>query len=118
MPDPEDPEDPEDADEFPPEDFADDPYELRPPTTIKRVGRGGQMSGAAMIGLAEILQPRPKAEIPIEIATPGEPPNIDTTGLDEPIGVGTERMVGPPMDDLKAKARTGRTVKRRRSPPS
>lgn len=101
-------------DEFPPEDFADTDPDPRPKTTLRRVGRPGQMIGAAMIGLAEVLETRPKAEIPIEIATPGEPPNIDTDGLDEPFGVGSERMVAPPMDRLKAKTRAGRTVKRRR----
>ena len=55
-------------DEFLPEDFEDDPTDDRPRTAIKRVGRGGQMIGAAMIGLAEILQPKPKAEIPIAVS--------------------------------------------------
>ena len=105
-----------DPEEFLPEDFADDPDDVRPPTTLKRVSRGGQMIGAAMIGLAEVLQPRAKAEIPIEIETPGEPPNIDTNGLDEPFGIVGDRMVGPPMDQLRArgKGKVTRTTKRRR----
>jgi hypothetical protein len=72
------------------------------------------MLGAAMLGLAEILEPRPKVEVPIEIASPGEPPNIDLDGLDEPLGPMGDRMVGPPMDEIRAKARAGRTSKRRR----
>ena len=76
----------DEADEFSPEDFADDPNDIAPRSTMKRVGKGGQLIGAAMIGLAEVLQPRPKQEIPIEIANPGEPPNIDRDGLDEPLG--------------------------------
>ena len=72
------------------------------------------MIGAAMIGLAEVLEPKPKAEVPIEIETPGEPPNIDQDGLDEPWGESGERMVAPPMDDIKAKASASKTTKRRR----
>jgi hypothetical protein len=85
-----------------------------PRTTRRRTGMGGQMIGAAMIGLAEVLQPRPKEEIPIEIANPGEPPNIDKDGLDEPFGDSGDRLVGPPLDRIKAAARGGRPVKRRR----
>ena len=107
-----DPEGPED--EFLPEDFADDPDDVRPRSTRKRVGRGGQMIGAALIGLAEVLAPKPKVEIPIEIATPGEPPNIDTKGLDEAFGDDGERLVGPPMDRLKSQIRSTQSVKRRR----
>jgi hypothetical protein len=82
--------------------------------TLRRKSRGGQRIGAAMIGLAEVLQPKPKVEVPIEIATPGEPPNIDTDGLDEMIGPSGERMVGPPMDTIKAKAKRTHVTKRRR----
>lgn len=105
---------PYDITEYLPEDFADDPDDDRPRTQLKRVGRGGQMIGAAMIGLAEILQPRPKQEIPIEIATPGEPPNIDTGGLDEVFGERGDRLVGPPMDHIKARGRSTTRTKRRR----
>ncbi len=104
----------DDADEFGPEDFADDPDDDRPRTTIRRAGRGGQLIGAAMLGLGEILQPRPKEEIPIEIANPGEPPNIDKNGLDEAFGDQGGRLVGPPLDAIKARARAGRPIKRRR----
>jgi hypothetical protein len=84
------------------------------PTTLRRTSRGAQMIGAAMIGLAEVLEPKPKVEIPVEIAAPGEPPNIDLDGLDEPWGEQGERMVAPPLDQIKAKSRAGRTRKRRR----
>lgn len=104
----------DDADEFLPEDFEDDPNDTRPKSTMKRAGRGGQMIGAAMIGLAEILEPKPKQEIPIEIVTPGEPPNIDTDGLDDAVAGTTSRMKGPPLDAVKAKARVSRPTKRRR----
>lgn len=106
--------DADEADEFLPEDFEDDPDDTRPKSTMKRAGRGGQMIGAAMIGLAEVLQPKPKQEIPIEIVTPGEPPNIDTDGLDDALAGTTSRMKGPPLDSVKAKARAGRPAKRRR----
>jgi len=102
------------AEEFLPEDFEDDPDDLRPKSTMKRAGRGGQMIGAAMIGLAEVLQPKPKQEIPIEIVTPGEPPNIDTDGLDDAVAGTTSRMKGPPLNSVKAKAKPPRPVKRRR----
>lgn len=104
----------DDADEFLPEDFEDDPDDHRPKSTMKRAGRGGQIIGAAMIGLAEVLEPKPKQEIPIEIVTPGEPPNIDTDGLDDAVAGTTSRMKGPPLDSVKAKARPGRPKKRRR----
>lgn len=90
---------------------ANDPL---PRSTRRRVGVGGQMVGAAMLGLAEILQPRPKQEIPIEVANPGEPPDIDRKGLDEALGDSGDRIVGPPMNRIKAAARTGRPAKRRR----
>ena len=102
------------ADEPSEEDFLVDPDDA-PPTTLRRKSRGGQMIGAAMIGLAEILESKPKVDVPVEIAAPGEPPNIDLDGLDEPWGAQGERMVAPPMDDLKAKAAPSKTVKRRRS---
>ena len=105
---------PYDITEYLPEDFEDNSDDPRPRTQLKRVGRGGAMIGAAMIGLAEILQPKPKQDAPIEIATPGEPPNIDTNGLDEPLGAQGERMVGPPMDYLKARGRPTSRLKRRR----
>jgi hypothetical protein len=100
----------DDAVEF---EAIDDPHDPSP-TTLRRMSRGGQMIGSAMIGLAEVLQPKPKVEVPIEIATPGEPPNIDIDGLDEPFGE-ARRMVGPPMDQIKAKGRSGRSRKRRRA---
>ena len=101
-------------DEFLPEDFEDDPTDDRPRTTMKRVGRGGQMIGAAMIGLAEILQPKPKAEISVEITNPGKPLDIDKDGLDEIFGATGDRLKGPPLDSVKARARVGRPAKRRR----
>lgn len=106
--------DAEHLDEFLPEDFEDDPDDLRPKSTIKRTGRGGQIIGAAMIGLAEVLQPKPKQEIPVEIVTPGEPPNIDTDGIDDLVVGTTSRMKGPPLNAVKAQARPPRPVKRRR----
>jgi hypothetical protein len=101
-------------DEYLPEDFEDDPDDTQPRSTLKRAGRGGQMLGAAMIGLAEVLQPKPKQEIPIEIVTPGEPPNIDTDGIDDTVAGTTSRMKGPPLNEVKARARAKRPVKRRR----
>lgn len=101
-------------DEFLPEDFEDDPNDDRPRSTRKRAGLGGQMIGAAMIGLAEILQPKPKQDAPIEVTNPGKPLDLDRDGLDESFGDSGARMKGPPLDAVKARARSGRPVKRRR----
>ena len=72
-----------DDDEFLPEDFEDDPNDDRPRTTRKRVGLGGQMIGAAMLGLAEVLEPKQKQDAPIEVTNPGKPLDLDKDGLDE-----------------------------------
>jgi hypothetical protein len=67
-----------------------------------------------MMGLAEILEPKPKVQVPVEIANPGEPPDLDRNGLDEPLGSSGDRLKGPPLDEVKARAHAKRTVKRRR----
>lgn len=105
---------PDPDDEFPPEDFEDDPHDDRPRSTLKRTGRPGQMLGAAMLGLGEILQPKPKQEIPVQFETPGEPPDIDRKGLDEPFDAEGRRLQGPPLDAIKAKASPVTRRKRRR----
>ena len=101
-------------DEFLPEDFEDDPNDNRPRTTRKRVGLGGQMIGAAMLGLAEVLEPKQKQDAPIEITNPGKPLDLDKDGLNEAFGDSGSRLQGPPLDSEKAKARPGRPAKRRR----
>jgi hypothetical protein len=103
-----------DDDEFLPEDFEDDPNDDRPRSTRKRVGLGGQMIGAAMLGLAEVLEPKQKQDAPIEVTNPGKPLDLDKDGLDEAFGNDGSRLQGPPLDAVKAKARSGRPVKRRR----
>ena len=104
----------DEIDEFAPEDFEDDPNDTRPRSTIKRVGTGGQMLGAAMLGLAEILEPKQKPRIAAIVDHPGEPLDLDRRGLDESFGEAGSRLKGPPLDDVKAKAHTGRRIKRRR----
>ena len=101
-------------DEFSPEDFDDDPDDDRPKSTLKRTGRPGQMLGAAMLGLGEILQPKPKQEIPVQFETPGEPPDIDRKGLDEVFDSTGRRLQGPPLDAIKARATKPQRRKRRR----
>lgn len=101
-------------DEFLPEDFEDDPNDDRPRSTRKRVGLGGQMIGAAMLGLAEVLEPKQKQDAPIEITNPGKPLDLDKDGLNEAFGEGGSRLQGPPLDSVKAKAHPGRPAKRRR----
>ena len=56
-----------------------------------------------MLGLRDVLYGKPKEDSIIEIEASGEPPNIDLDGLDEPLG-GDQRLVGPPLDDIKARA--------------
>ncbi|MEY4373546.1 MAG: hypothetical protein RL219_2315 [Actinomycetota bacterium] len=103
-----------DDDEFAPEDFDDDPTDDRPRSTVKRASRPGQMLGAAMLGLGEILQPKPKQEIPVQFETPGEPPDIDRKGLDEVFGAEGKRLSGPPLDTIKSRAALVKRIKRRR----
>lgn len=102
------------ADEFAPEDFEDDPNDTLPRSTLKRAGRGGQMLGAAMLGLAEVLEPKQKPRIAAIVDHPGEPLDLDRRGLDESFGDDGSRLKGPPLDEVKAKAHAGRRIKRRR----
>lgn len=104
----------EDADEFAPEDFEDDPDDQRPRSTIKRVGKGGQMLGAAMLGLAEVLEPKQKPRPAAIVDHPGDPLDLDRRGLDESFGDDGSRLKGPPLDEVKARAVAGRRIKRRR----
>jgi hypothetical protein len=88
-----------------------DDYTPRPPAK-RRKGGGGAMLGAAMIGLGEVLYGRPKQETAIEIEASGDPHNLDLDGLDMPID-DTRRAVGPPLDDIKARAVRNRRSRRR-----
>jgi len=104
----------DDGDDFAPEDFEDDPNDTLPRSTLKRAGRGGQMLGAAMLGLAEVLEPKQKPRIAAIVDHPGEPLDLDRRGLDESFGNDGSRLKGPPLDEVKARAVAGRRIKRRR----
>ncbi len=75
-------------------------------------GGGGVMLGAAMLGLRDVLYGRPKEDTAIEIEASGDPPNVDLDGMDMEIDE-HRRAVGPPLDDIKARAVQNRRSRRR-----
>ena len=75
-------------------------------------GGGGVMLGAAMLGLRDVLYGRPKEDTAIEIEASGDPPNVDLDGMDMEIDE-NRRAVGPPLDDIKARAVQNRRSRRR-----
>ena len=78
-----------------------------------RGGLAGSALAAAMFGLRDVLQDKPKEDIVIQVDADGDPPDIDLAGLDDPLDDGA-RMTGPALDDLKARAAETR---RRRAKP-
>lgn len=77
-------------------------------------GGGGVMLGAAMLGLRDVLYGKPKEDTAIEIEASGDPPNVDLDGMDMAIDE-HRRAVGPPLDDIKARAVQNRRTRRRLS---
>ena len=75
-------------------------------------GGGAVMLGAAMLGLRDVLYGRPKEDTAIEIEASGDPPNVDLDGMDMEIDE-NRRAVGPPLDDIKARAVQNRRSRRR-----
>lgn len=73
---------------------------------------GGVMLGAAMMGLHQVLYGPPKEQTVVEIESSGDPPNLDTDGLDTELGP-DHRLVGPPLDAIKSRARRTRSTRRR-----
>ena len=65
------------------------------------------MLGAALLGLGEIYNGPKKDQHVIEVEASGDPPNIDTDGLDELLSDGS-RLTGPPLDRVKAGKRKRR----------
>jgi hypothetical protein len=78
----------------------------------RRKGGGGVMLGAAMLGLRDVLYGKPKEETAIEIEASGDPPNVDLDGMDLALDE-THRAVGPPLDEIKARAVQNRRSRRR-----
>ena len=83
------------------------------PAGPRRRSTGGSILAAAMLGLRDVLYGKPKEDSIIEIESAGDPPNIDLDGLDEPIGR-DHRMVGPPLDEIKARAHHHRSTRKGR----
>lgn len=90
----------------------DDDGPRAPPKRHK--GGGGVMLGAAMLGLRDVLYGKPKEDTAIEIEASGDPPNVDLDGMDMAIDE-NRRAVGPPLDDIKARAVQNRRSRRRPS---
>ena len=82
-----------------------------PPERAPRRARGALL-GAAMMGLQQALFDKPEEDTVIEIAASGDPPNIDVDGIDEPFGT-QSRLVGPPLDQIKARRRAPGRPRRR-----
>jgi hypothetical protein len=105
---------PGDADEL---DLAGAPAaEPEPPSPAPRRGRGGvsgSVLAAAMLGLRDALEGKPKEDIVIQVDADGDPPDIDVSGLDDPLDDGA-RMTGPPLDTLKGEAAATRRRRKRR----
>lgn len=80
------------------------------PVTRHRVR--GAFLGAAMMGIQQAMFGRPDEDTVIEITASGDPPNIDLDGLDEDFGR-HGRLVGPPLDRIKARHRPSRRARRR-----
>jgi hypothetical protein len=90
--------------------------EAEPAPPSPRRGRGGvsgSVLAAAMLGLRDALEGKPKEDIVIQVDAAGDPPDIDLTGLDDPLDAGA-RMTGPPLDTLKERAAASRRERRKR----
>jgi len=82
-----------------------------PPARPRRSTVRGGVLGAAMLGLREVLEGPKKEQIVIQAEAPGEPPDIDRRGLEAELDDG-RMAVGPPLDDLKDKAKATRRSRR------
>ncbi len=101
-------------DDLEPDDLEPGDQELDAAVTRPAPRRGGgAMLGAAMIGLHQVLYGPPKEQTVIEIETSGDPPNLDTDGIDAELGP-DHRLVGPPLDAIKSRARRTKHKVRRR----
>ncbi len=81
------------------------------PPPVQPIRRSGGVLGAAMLGLQYALYGPPKDEPEIAVEASGDPPNLDTDGLDDLLTDGRS-LVGPPLDQIKARA----TPRRRARP--
>ena len=84
-----------------------------PPAGPRRTSRRGGILGAAMLGFHQAMFGKQETETVVEIESSGDPPNIDLDGLDEDLDA-HRRMVGPPLDQIKARRQPSRRTRRRR----
>jgi len=101
----------EESGEFDP-DLAGDASDADAPPRPRRPKTGGAAIGAAMMGLHQIFYGPTKEEIVIQVEASGDPPNLDTDGLDASLGE-HHRLVGPPLDAIKNRATRRRKIRRR-----
>lgn len=78
----------------------------------RRYGTAGAIVAGGMLGLEKILQPKVKQEAPVEWEAPGEPHDIDRTGITVPLDddAVVRSRPGPPA----APGASARKVTRRR----
>jgi hypothetical protein len=76
------------------------------------VARGGMLA-AAMFGLRDVLEGPKKEVVVVQVEAPGEPPDIDHTGLRAELEDGSV-ATGPPLDELKSTAGASRRTSRAR----
>jgi len=81
-----------------------------PPTGPRRTSRRGGILGAAMLGFHQAMYGKQETETVIDIEVSGDPPNIDLDGLDEDLDA-HRRLVGPPLDQIKARRQPARPVR-------
>jgi hypothetical protein len=91
---------------------ATEPEPAGPSPRRGRGGVSGSVLAAAMLGLRDALEGKPKEDIVIQVDADGDPPDIDISGLDDPLDDGA-RMTGPPLDTLKEQAAATRRERRR-----
>jgi hypothetical protein len=94
------------------------PFDEEPGPPLRPIRRrpttaGGSILAAAMLGLRDVLEGPRKEKIVIQAEVPGEPPDIDKLGLQAELDDGS-LAVGPPLDELKAKAAASRRSTRSR----
>ncbi|HEY5875536.1 MAG TPA: hypothetical protein VIT64_09555 [Ilumatobacteraceae bacterium] len=81
-----------------------------PPAGPRRTSRRGGILGAAMLGFHQAMYGKQETETVIDIEVSGDPPNIDLDGLDEDLDA-QRRLVGPPLDQIKARRQPTRPVR-------
>ena len=93
------------------DDEAELPANATPtPVGPRRTSRRGGILGAVMLGFHQGMFGKQQTETVIDIEVSGDPPNIDLDGLDEDLDA-HRRMVGPPLDQIKARRQPTRPTR-------